>query len=81
MTKKAADEYNVDELFERDEIHAFMDDQNGVWIRVHGDDSRPVGDVRLGTRVTFRGPATIQHIGGGTTVIRIFDFPENGPKR
>lgn len=78
---RTADEYNVDELFERGEVHAYVDDRNGIWIHVHGDDDRPVEDVKLGVRVTSRGPMTVKPVGGGRTVIRIFDFPADGPKR
>ncbi|PTX47025.1 hypothetical protein IQ03_03478 [Gemmobacter caeni] len=77
----AENEYNVDELFERGEVHAFLDDRNGIWIRVHGDDERTAEDVKLGARVTCRGPMTVKHLGGGKTVVRIFDFPADVPDR
>lgn len=73
-------ECNVDDLFERSETKVFVDDQNGIWVRVSGYEQQKFDEVKLRTHLTSRGPLTIQNIGGGKTVVRIFDFPADGLK-
>lgn len=70
------DNYDVDELFERTEICAFLDDQNAIWIRIRGDDVAQDQDVKLVSQIKLRGPMAIKHRGGRKTVVRIFDYPE-----